>query len=139
MAIFDVLKELDFPKGKYLVVGGGVMEALGLRQTDDLDVVAKKKLFDTCLQSGHWIVTQAPNGNKKLKKYLNQNSITKIELYLDVNAQDFKPTTSELLKRSVHIKGFPFISLLDLMQFKKAYGRPKDRADLALLENLPSQ
>ncbi|MEX0651862.1 MAG: hypothetical protein WD509_00220 [Candidatus Paceibacterota bacterium] len=45
MNIFERVKRLNFPFGEYVVVGGGVMEAYGLRNAGDLDIVVGSALF----------------------------------------------------------------------------------------------
>ena len=133
MEIFDVLKELNLPYKKYVIVGGGVMEALGIKLTEDIDIVVTEEIFEKYIKSGNWIVSNTPKGSKKLKKYIDHPRLKKIEIYLDVNSEDFTPTIEELIKRSITVKGFSFISLSDLINFKKAYRRPKDRIDLDLI------
>lgn len=48
MNIFAKLKELDFPPGQYVVVGGA-MEAHGIRKSNDLDILVTPKLYQQLL------------------------------------------------------------------------------------------
>lgn len=129
--MFEILKELNFPQGDYVVVGGGVLEAHGIRKTDDLDILVTPQLFQKLRLEG-WLELSMPK--LKLKRYLD-GPIRKIELYLDVNAGHFHPTTEELISRSSNIQGFSFLRLEDLLQFKLAYNRPKDLKDVELILN----
>jgi len=36
MDIIEKIKNLDFPSGQYVVVGGGILVALGLREARDI-------------------------------------------------------------------------------------------------------
>ena len=45
MDIFQKLKELDFPVGEYVVIGSGLLAALGLREASDLDLAVSEKLL----------------------------------------------------------------------------------------------
>jgi hypothetical protein len=60
-----------------------------------------------------------------------------IELYLDVNKGDFNPTAAELIHRVAVINGVPFVSLADLLEFKKEYSKvnPKHLGDIRIIEN----
>ena len=39
MTIFQRVRNLHFPLGEYVIIGGGILEALGIRDTRDLDIV----------------------------------------------------------------------------------------------------
>lgn len=135
MSIFDLLDNLNFNSDEYVVVGGAVLEAHGIRFTNDIDIVVLERLFDECKIKG-WIESVTLSGKPKLKRYIEDYSISKIELYLDVNTAGFSPSTNELIQRSNLINGFRFISLNDLLAFKKAYGRPKDLLDTQVIESI---
>jgi hypothetical protein len=46
----------------------------------------------------------------------------------------YMPDLSKLIARADIIKGLPFMPLKDLIELKKALGRQKDAADIALIE-----
>lgn len=134
MGLIEVMKGLELPYGAYVVVGGGVLEALGIRLTADIDIVVKAELFEQFLQRGDWIQGQTPSGKMKLKKYMNHERLKKVEIFLEVNAGDFNPSAEELIARSLSIEGLSFISIPDLIRLKEAYGRVKDLKDIELLQ-----
>jgi len=45
MNIFERVKKLNLPLGEYVVIGGGILEALGIRNTNDVDIIVVPKLF----------------------------------------------------------------------------------------------
>ena len=134
MDIFKEVKKLEFPEGKYVVVGSGPMVAHQIRESHDIDIVVSQKIFDACKNSGVWEIlpwTYEKPGQVYLKK-------DRIELYIDVNCQDFNPTTKELIQRSQIVNGVPFASLGDTIRFKTEYAKsnkPKHLADITLIEN----
>ncbi len=113
--------------GEYVVVGGGVLAAHKIRETQDVDVVVMPELFEEIKKWEGWQEGEKPDGGPVLHKDI-------FEIYLDVNCDSYRPTTQELLERSETIKGIQVISLQDLLEFKKGYGRPKDQPDIPLIE-----
>ena len=124
----DVIRELralSLPEDQYVVVGGGVLALLGLRDTEDIDLVVTENLFSLLLQKG-WRAKTRPNGKPGLKRGV-------IEAYLDVNCETFERSTSWLLEHAQVVEGIPTTDLETLAGFKAGYGRPKDLLDLTLL------
>jgi len=106
------------------------MQALGIKEARDIDIVVMPELFEKCKQSGweqvHWTYPE-----KLGQIYLRKGSV---ELYLDVNCGSCNPTTEELIQNAHISDGVPFISLDQLISFKRAYGKEKDFADTKLVE-----
>lgn len=129
MNIIQKVKALNFPNNEYVVVGSGILEAKGIRETNDIDIVVSPDLFEKC-KAHSW--EQVPWTYEKIGQiYLRK---AEYELYLDVNCKDFNPTLSELLERAEIIEGIPFASLEDTSNFKRAYGKPKHLRDIELIE-----
>lgn len=126
MNIFEKVKSLNLPHDQYVVVGGGVLAAHGIRETQDVDIVATPELFEEIKRQEGWREGRKPNGGPAL--YMDI-----FEVYLDVNCDSYQPTTQELIKRANVINEIPFISLDDLLLFKKGYGRLKDQPDIKLI------
>ncbi len=130
MDIFEELRGLSFSPNQYVVVGSGIMAAKGIRNTNDLDIVVTPELFEKCKREG-WEVKPWTKPGKEGKEWLKRGAV---ELYLEVNEGDINPTTEDLLKEAEFINGIPFNTLERLVEFKRAYGRPKDFEDIALIE-----
>jgi len=42
----EKLRKLNLPLGKYAIFGSGILAIKNIRETSDLDIIAKKDLFD---------------------------------------------------------------------------------------------
>ena len=124
-AVLRELRALSLPEDQYIVVGGGVLALLELRDTEDIDLVVTESLFNQLHDQG-WRPKTRPNGKPGLKRGV-------IEAYLDVNCETFERSTNWLLEHAQVVDGIPAIDLETLAGFKAGYGRPKDLLDLALL------
>jgi hypothetical protein len=120
------LRALSLPEDQYVVVGGGVLALLELRDTEDIDLVVTESLFNRLREQG-WRTKTRPNGKPGLK-------LGVVEAYLDVNCETFERSTSWLLEHAQILDGIPTTDLETLAGFKAGYGRPKDLRDLALLK-----
>lgn len=127
MNIFNKLKELSFPVGHYVVVGSGLMAALGIREARDLDIAVDKKLFEHL---------------KKSKKYIEEIKFGRLFLVTDdveiipqLNWDDYSTTISQAISSAKKINGFPFLNIEETIKFKRALGREKDFNDIKLIED----
>lgn len=129
--IFQEIRNLNFPLGSYVVVGSGSLEAHGIREARDLDIVVTPELYDRCELEG-WD-KQWHNTGQRYVLHKHAHNI-EVEVYLDVNCGNVQPTTPELIERADIIDDIPFVSLEDLLAFKKCYGRPQDKPDVQKIE-----
>ena len=130
MDIFSEIKRLRFSLGEYVVVGSGIMDALGIKKSNDIDIVVMPSLFEKC-KRGDWESIPWTHSEKIGQIFLRRGNV---ELYSDVNKGNSNPTTKELINESVIIDGVPFISLERCIAFKRAYGHEKHLKDIALIE-----
>ncbi len=128
--IFKELEKLNFPIGEYVVAGSGIMSAKGIRPAYDLDIVVTQELFDECLENG-WELRPWTRTGKVGKSWLKKEGV---ELLLELGFEDEAMTAKDLMKEGEIVNGVPFLSLHQLIKFKKDYGRPKDFEDIALME-----
>jgi hypothetical protein len=130
--IFKKIKALDFPNQEYIVAGSCIMDIHGLKQAQDIDIVASERLFKECTESGEWNIIPCTYKEKIGQVRLEKDDI---EIQLNVNCgNEFTPTLNELLSRAEYFEGIPFVCLEDLLKFKKSYDRPKDHIDIKLIE-----
>lgn len=130
MDIFTRVKELNFPIGHYVVVGSGILAAKGIRETNDLDIVVSQELFEKCKTAG-WEVLPWTKESIPGKEWLKRGDV---EVYVQLSRKTGSISAKELLENAEVIDGIPFISLEDLVDFKREYGRPKDFEDIKLIE-----
>lgn len=114
---------LSLPSEEFVVIGSGILDALGLRKANDLDIVASPSLFEKLKNSGVYAVEERYGS----------------EMLVDGNLevwQDWKSdATFEILKASAYeIEGVWFASPEIFLKRKHERGLPKDLADISLLE-----
>ncbi len=127
--IFARVKALGFPIDQYVLIGGA-LEVYDIRKANDLDFVATPELFAK-LKSEGWKDCDCIYCQKGFKKMLRSEEVDILSEYSVDNT--FIIPTDQLLKNSSIINGVRVVSLVDLMNWKKAAGRPKDLADVELI------
>lgn len=121
MNIAKKVQDLNLPENSFIVVGSGILSALGIRESQDIDLIVSVDVFDTLKKQG-WDVGNWPD----------QVSLTK-EVF-DVGTQWSGLTVKELLVNATIIDDIPFLSLSDLRAWKLLKARPKDISDVALID-----
>lgn len=125
--LLNEIQKLEFPNTDFIVVGGGALAIRNFRETSDLDIVVTAELFKKLKNDNKWSYKIRPNGKPKLYKDF-------IEVYLDVNTDDFQRSTSLLFEHADIFHKIQFIDLQTLMQLKQSYGREKDLHDIELIQ-----
>ena len=121
------VKALNLPLGQYIVVGGGILSVLGLRDSKDIDITVSGKVFES-LKEQEWEETDGPEGRKKLVSKT-------VEVFQDFKCGDYRPETADLIANAQIIDGVPFLKLEELLKFKKILRREKDLKDISLIES----
>jgi hypothetical protein len=125
----DILKKLvslDLPTGTFAIFGSGPMAVRGLKQPNDLDVIVTKETYDAYKNKDGWVEKSFNNGEKY---YLEKDGI---ELW-----NDWGPGTwdlTQLIKTAETIDGLPYVTLDQVLLWKKINGRPKDLDDIKKIE-----
>jgi hypothetical protein len=57
MDILRIIKELNFPKNQYVVIGGAALELYGIRKAVDIDLAVTKVLFEDLQKKGWGLYT----------------------------------------------------------------------------------
>lgn len=122
MNIFDKINELHLPKDAYIVVGGGILVALGLLEWDeDIDICVTPEIFAR-YQSKGW--QQEEWAGKP---------VLKDDVY-DIGIGFGNWSLKDLQVDAMTINGTPFMSIEKLLQWKREMGRPKDLRHIELIE-----
>ncbi|MAF20075.1 MAG: hypothetical protein CMI55_00125 [Parcubacteria group bacterium] len=127
--LFNRLKQLNLPKGKYAVFGSAPMCIRGLRECRDLDVIVTEDLFNEYSKKEGW-------ETKKTEKsvYLDNNGI---EFWKDWGP-DWAPEgqwdIQTLIDEAEIIDGLPIVRLKEVLKWKSVLRREKDLKDLKLIE-----
>lgn len=120
----NLIDKYRIPKNKALIFGSSVLAVHGLRPNKDLDIAVPKDIFNSL--TTHLIKGIASSGEKYLKDK-NGN----IEIYYSVGVPNFN--INDLFKRADIINGYVFMSIPDIIDWKKKMGRPKDLEDIKLM------
>jgi hypothetical protein len=122
LRIFQQIRQLGLPDGQYIVVGGGLLVALGLLEWDeDIDVAVSQDVFEAYQNEG-W-KTEEWQGKQVLKSGVYD---------IGVGFGDW--SLEELLADALVLRGMPFISPTKLLAWKQQMNRPKDVEHIALLQ-----
>lgn len=124
-AIISKVKQLNLPKGSYVVFGSCPLAIAGIRDAEDIDLVVSKEVLKKLRDAG-WE-----------ELYKSERDIPLVrdcfEAHDSWNFSSYNPTLEELLKNATEVQDIPFASLEDVMKWKRASGRPKDLADINLI------
>ncbi len=126
MSIISKVKELQFPSGQYVVIGSGIMEALGIREAQDVDIAVTSELYNNLYNIKEWHKEMSHD-----KIYLKRDNV---EIIPQLNWDKYSTTTKEAILSSTLIKGVSFMNLVELKKFKMALGREKDFKDIELID-----
>ena len=126
MNITERIKKLKLPLGQYVIVGSAVLEALGIRSANDIDIAVTPKLFKKLQATGEW-----EQEERHGKIFLKQNNI---DIIPQLSWSDYPTTTAEAITSALVINNIPFMNLEELKRFKLALGRKKDMSDIVLIE-----
>jgi len=117
----DELKKLNLPTEKYAIFGSGPLAIRGIRNSRDIDVIVKKDLWNKLTKN--WSLTNTNN------KFIR---VGEIEIY-----KDWEPWFKDINKLIDNAEVFDnirFVKLEDVLNWKKASGREKDKKDIKLIE-----
>jgi len=130
MDIYKEIDQLDLPTGEYVVLGSGILGALGIRAIADVDLLVTPRLFAQLRERGWEYSTIDFDG--QLREKLTYRVA---EAFQDFWYDDQKPDPAQLIANAELIKGVPFLPLAALLQIKQVLNRPKDQADITLIED----
>ena len=129
--IIKTMQALNLPSDQYAVFGSGLMDVLGLKKANDIDLLVAERLFDKLGQKTEWKRFIYPDGYPGLK-----HTVYDLELFYE-SKMPFcsQAEIEEKIRRAIAIDGVKFVQLSDILAWKKAFGREKDLRDAALIEH----
>ena len=129
MNILERVKALHLPDGEYAVIGSGILAAKKIREAKDIDLVVTEKLLNE-LRARGWKRIWFFRGMLYRKLIRSGDA----EAFSNVHYKKYNHSAEEIIRGAEHIDGIPFMSLGELIEFKKALGREKDIRDIQLIE-----
>lgn len=120
--IFDKINELSLPRNAFVVVGGGVLVALGLLEWDeDVDLCVTPEIFEH-FQTKGW----------RQEEWMGK-LVLKHDVY-DIGVGFGDWSLEDLQADAMTINDIPFMSLGKLLHWKQQMGRPKDLQHIERIE-----
>ena len=130
MNIFEKVASLNLPIGKYVVFGSGPLQARGIRESRDIDILTLPEIYDQLKNQGDWEEKIWPNGDK----YLEKDSIeVGFDWVFKNGDQVYDPNIQKLIDEAEIINGIPFVRLEEVMVWKQVRGKEKDLEDIKLI------
>jgi hypothetical protein len=130
MDIFAEIKKLQLPASDFIVLGSGVMGALGIRRINDIDLLVTPDIFEGLKAKGWEYDVVAIEGRDRER--LRQGVI---EVFKDFW---YNNGTSELRLDAIQptvIDDIRFLPLEMLREVKQKMGRDKDHNDVVLIDD----
>lgn len=131
-AIITKIKQLRLPAGQYVVFGSGPLAAHGIRDSHDIDIAVTTELYQKMKAEG-WPEKTWPD---KTGHYLVKDGY---EITHEWNYGTYRPDIDWLINQAEYIDSIPFVPLTEVLKWKRAYGRDKDKADIKLIEKFLAQ
>lgn len=125
MSIIERVRQLQLPPDEFVVIGSGVLDALELRASDDIDLAVSNTLFDQLKQRG-W-----QSQYKEGEEYLIDGQA---EAWHGWSGGPPHHTFDELYEASLVVDGIHFANPKFVIGWKRGRGTPKDLTDIQLLE-----
>lgn len=124
--IIKKVKSLGLPTGSYIVFGSCPMALAGIRESADIDLLVSPELFQSLREQGWREVVKSENDKPLVKG--------DFEAHAQWNFSSYQPTLDHLLESADIQQDVPFASLTEVRKWKQSSGRPKDIADIKLID-----
>ncbi|MBP8590952.1 hypothetical protein KBI33_00590 [Candidatus Shapirobacteria bacterium] len=127
----SILQRFGLNSDNSVVIGSGILEAIGVRKSHDIDLVVLPKVFNFLKDSGKFALSYA-HGREVL-------SGASLEISASWYVLGEKYYFKDLIGESIVIDGVRYITVDFLYKVKKSWfeegsARPKDIKDIKLIE-----
>jgi len=123
------VKDLGLPLDQLIVIGSGILNQLGIRQSADIDVATNREALEEIARSDDWV--------RKLDKNQRQYLVKcdgSVEIWDGWEIDGRVVEYDELLDYAVEYDGVKFVNLDFLRRWKSWRGREKDIQDMRLID-----
>lgn len=123
--LFQKVKELNLPLGRYALFGSAPMAAKDLRDCRDIDIIVTADIWNEFKGKKKWEAVRSGNGAWHLAS-------DDLELWKDWGPGQWN--VEELIREAEIIDGLPFVKLEMVLAWKKLNAREKDLKDAKAIE-----
>jgi len=124
--IIAKVKQLQWPSDSYVVFGSCPLALAGLRESQDIDLFVTPELYAQLHQAG-WEQIDKGEGHTPLVRDV-------FDVHDNWNFGSYQPTLKALRASATLADGVPFASLAEVKKWKLTFARPKDLADVVLID-----
>jgi hypothetical protein len=128
MNIIGEVLALRLTVGTYAVIGSGPLDIRHLRPAHDIDLLVNNTAY-ALLKSYGWAEEVTPGRERPWKL-----SYGWFDVSMTWSIKRYRPDPQRLIDQADIIEGVAFVRLTEVLRWKKASGRPKDLADIRLIE-----
>jgi hypothetical protein len=123
--LFQALLELQLPADHFVVFGSGPLMAHGLRESRDLDLLARGAAWEVALSQGE--LDHFPDGNPRI-------TLAGGDIEVMACWDHGEWSVDEVIETADLFHGIRFAQLQYTLAWKRRLNRPKDEADIQLIE-----
>ena len=117
---------LKLPKNSFIIFGAGPLALAGLREAGDVDMQVTPETYYLLKRRGWKIRVKGP----KDKPLVHAD----FEAHQNWDFCSYQPSFEHLLATATIVDGVPFMALEEVRKWKASDNRPKDLADIELID-----
>lgn len=141
--LIHILNQLDLPKDKIVLGGSAVLALRNIRKVRDVDIFARRSLWDRLEASGDW-VRWDPSPDDPVRHSDPPYLImvvdgTEVNIFYDWKHKGYLIDVQWHIDNSDQVAGWPSVNLNHLLQWKEHFRRPKDVEDIKLINDYLTQ
>lgn len=129
----EAVGELGLVGNEYAVFGSGILGALDIRKSRDIDFIVTRELFEKLKKHELWEEFRYDNGDEAVRN-LKYENVEVAYYYCELFPLCDEGNLKRMIDGAMLIDGVRYTNLADTLALKKAWGREKDLQDVKLIE-----
>jgi len=126
--IQKTLNRYSLNPGNCIVVGSGILNALKLKISKDIDITVKQETYNKLLKLSEFKV------EKMYGLEILKSGNLEIGTSLNLAPSNYSYEFDELFQNSIILDNVRYLTLEFLLKIKKEWNRDKDRKDIEIIE-----